>query len=302
MRRATASKAGASCALRRDVGHRLSFGALGTAARFRLRQSLRRSTVAFLIRHPIGFDRFWPRTQPLVLNVTRFRPLGAATQFGSDGSERLKTSPRLTEHLRERAIRDVTGKRGSAACAVADIEAAQAGALQVRTAAECVEALSPRWLLGIVGRRALFVLGVRLKMRSRIVSCAVLSTIGRSSAKLRRSPFTAYWRAGNNTLRPRPSRRSQTLKPINFSPASGDRTCEMELDVGELTGSVAAIVRRDLDDQVGVLVGPHGSVHTSLARARRRLALECALEMPGICLRCGEAKTAVLPRLLTFLA
>src|SRR5258706_9278816 len=59
-------------------------------------------------------------------------------------------------------------------------------------------------------------------MRSRIVFWAVASTIGRSNAKLRRSPLTAYERAGNVTFRPVPPRRSHTLNPINLSPASGD--------------------------------------------------------------------------------
>src|ERR1700680_2119040 len=59
-------------------------------------------------------------------------------------------------------------------------------------------------------------------MRSRTASCAVVSTTGRRSAKLRRSPFTAYDRAGNVTLRPLPPRRSQMLKPMSFRPASGD--------------------------------------------------------------------------------
>jgi hypothetical protein len=51
------------------------------------------------------------------------------------------------------------------------------------------------------------------------VSCAFVSATGRSSAKLRRSPFTEYWRAGNVTLRPAPVRRSQIAKPISFRPA-----------------------------------------------------------------------------------
>ena len=46
---------------------------------------------------------------------------------------------------------------------------------------------------------------------------------GRSSAKLRRSPLTEYWRAGNVTLRPLPLLRSQIPKPISFSPSSGRR-------------------------------------------------------------------------------
>ena len=48
-------------------------------------------------------------------------------------------------------------------------------------------------------------------------------TIGRSSAKLRRSPLTLYCRAGNVTLCPPapPPRRSQMEKPISFKPSSG---------------------------------------------------------------------------------
>src|SRR5471032_2395833 len=46
--------------------------------------------------------------------------------------------------------------------------------------------------------------------------------MGRSNAKLRRSPFTAYYRAVIVTFRPLPPRRSQMLKPISFRPASGD--------------------------------------------------------------------------------
>src|SRR5260221_11085895 len=60
------------------------------------------------------------------------------------------------------------------------------------------------------------------RMRSRMRSWACTSVIGRSSAKLRRSPLTAYDRAGNVTFRPLPPRRSQMLKPISFRPASGD--------------------------------------------------------------------------------
>jgi hypothetical protein len=50
----------------------------------------------------------------------------------------------------------------------------------------------------------------------------VVSTIGRSSAKVRRSPLTLYCLAGNVTFRPAPPpRRSQIANPINFSPSSG---------------------------------------------------------------------------------
>ena len=59
-------------------------------------------------------------------------------------------------------------------------------------------------------------------MRSRTASCAVVSTTGRSSAKLRRSPLIEYDRAGNVTFRPLPPRRSEMLKPMSFRPASGD--------------------------------------------------------------------------------
>ena len=59
------------------------------------------------------------------------------------------------------------------------------------------------------------------RIRSRTRSCAVASATGRSSAKLRRSPLTEYWRAGNVTFRPLPLRRSQTAKPISLSPSSG---------------------------------------------------------------------------------
>src|SRR3990167_6281492 len=55
-------------------------------------------------------------------------------------------------------------------------------------------------------------------MASLSVSDAIGSAEGRRSAKLRRSPLTEYCRAGNVTLRPLPPRRSQTEKPISFSP------------------------------------------------------------------------------------
>src|SRR5688572_22926337 len=44
--------------------------------------------------------------------------------------------------------------------------------------------------------------------------------MGRSSEKLRRSPLTEYWRAGNVTFRP-PVLRSQTANPTSLSPSSG---------------------------------------------------------------------------------
>src|SRR4029077_12013433 len=61
-------------------------------------------------------------------------------------------------------------------------------------------------------------------MRSRTAFWAVVSTTGRKSAKLRRSPFTLYCRAGNVTFRPPPPRRSQIAKPISLSPSSGPLT------------------------------------------------------------------------------
>src|SRR5882724_5858704 len=61
------------------------------------------------------------------------------------------------------------------------------------------------------------------RINSRSLVCAVASTIGRRSAKLRRSPLTVYWREGNVTLRPPPPRRlrSQIENPISFSPSRG---------------------------------------------------------------------------------
>src|SRR5436190_13938586 len=58
-------------------------------------------------------------------------------------------------------------------------------------------------------------------MHCLIASCALCSPLaGRSSEKLRRSPFTEYCRAGNVTFFP-PSRRSHTAKPLSFIPLSG---------------------------------------------------------------------------------
>src|SRR5262245_8442146 len=58
-------------------------------------------------------------------------------------------------------------------------------------------------------------------MHCLIDSCALGSPlVGRNSAKLRRSPFTEYCRAGNVTFLP-PSRRSHTAKPMSFIPLSG---------------------------------------------------------------------------------
>src|SRR6185436_19991729 len=58
-------------------------------------------------------------------------------------------------------------------------------------------------------------------MHCLIASCALASPLaGRSNAKLRRSPFTEYCRAGNVTFLP-PSRRSHTPKPMRRSPWSG---------------------------------------------------------------------------------
>src|SRR6187399_721457 len=58
-------------------------------------------------------------------------------------------------------------------------------------------------------------------MHCLIASCALCSPLaGRSSAKLRRSPFTENCRAGNVTFLP-PSRRSHTAKPVSVIPLSG---------------------------------------------------------------------------------
>ena len=83
---------------------------------------------------------------------------------------------------------------------------------------------------------------------SRMRSCALVSAMGRSSAKLRRSPLTAYWRAGNVTLRPPPPRRSQMEKPISFKPSSY-AVGEMQLGIREFAGRVAFVVRSDFDGE-----------------------------------------------------
>src|SRR4051812_36023148 len=56
-------------------------------------------------------------------------------------------------------------------------------------------------------------------MASRTRSCDVASDIGLRSEKLRRSPLTEYWRAGNVTFLPLPVLRSHTPNPISFSPS-----------------------------------------------------------------------------------
>ena len=83
--------------------------------------------------------------------------------------------------------------------------------------------------------------------RSRTRSCAAASAIGRSSAKLRRSPLTEYWRAGNVTLRPLPLRRSQTANPISFKPSSTP-SVKCSSASASLPGGLRFVVRNDLDD------------------------------------------------------
>ena len=83
--------------------------------------------------------------------------------------------------------------------------------------------------------------------------CAVVSTIGRSSAKLRRSPLTLYCRAGNVTFRP------PAAAPFPDGEAdqlAGRRVGlgEVQFGVGELAGRVALVVRRNLDGHGGTLL------------------------------------------------
>ena len=88
-------------------------------------------------------------------------------------------------------------------------------------------------------------------MSSRIRSCAVASAIGRSSAKLRRSPLTEYCRAGNVTFRPPPVRRSHTPKPISFRP-SNTPSVKCSSASASLPGGFCFVVERNGYDH-GVL-------------------------------------------------
>ena len=72
------------------------------------------------------------------------------------------------------------------------------------------------------------------------------STIGRSSAKLRRSPLTAYERAGNVTFLSAapaalPHGEANQLQAVERSFG------EVEFGIGQLAGRVALVVWRDLD-------------------------------------------------------
>ena len=70
-------------------------------------------------------------------------------------------------------------------------------------------------------------------MRSRTASCAVASTTGRRSAKLRRSPFTAYWRAGNVTFRPLPTATLPDAEADQLQAGERRFAAEVQLGVGE---------------------------------------------------------------------
>ena len=65
-----------------------------------------------------------------------------------------------------------------------------------------------------------------------------------AAQKLRRSPLTEYCRAGNVTFRPLPVLRSQTAKPISFSPSSGPSR-EMQLRIRQLARRVCLLVRHE---------------------------------------------------------
>ena len=95
-------------------------------------------------------------------------------------------------------------------------------------------------------RLALVLRDRRRRIRSRTRSCAVASPSGRSSAKLRRSPLTEYWRAGNVTLRPLPVLRSQIRKANQLQPVERP-VGEVQLRVGQLARRIALVVRHDLD-------------------------------------------------------
>jgi predicted nucleic acid-binding protein len=75
--------------------------------------------------------------------------------------------------------------------------------------------------------------------------------MGRSSAKLRRSPFTAYCRAGNVTLRPLPVRRSQMEK--SFRPAICEVTIGELLAFAEAWGPERRALLEDVMAQMVVI-------------------------------------------------
>ncbi len=66
-----------------------------------------------------------------------------------------------------------------------------------------------------------FVAANSSRMKSRVRFCASVSTIGRSNAKLPRSPLAEYWRVGQVTFRPPAPRRFQIPKPMSLRPSSG---------------------------------------------------------------------------------
>ena len=85
-------------------------------------------------------------------------------------------------------------------------------------------------------------------------SWPVESTIGRSSEKLRRSPLTEYWRAGNVTLRPLPLFRSHTAEPDQLQ-ALERAAREVQLRIRQLANRISLFVRHDLDRHRALLRG-----------------------------------------------
>src|SRR5262245_60546123 len=124
-------------------------------------------------------------------------------------------------------------------------------------------------------------------MSSRILFCAVVSPIGRSSAKLRRSPLTEYERAGKVTLRPDPPpRRSHTAKPTSFNPVSGPSSPKCS--------SASASLPAGLPESFGVILIvmmllPAARTGQLVSRRRRRYQARCPIRgRAGVSVRHGE--------------
>jgi hypothetical protein len=117
--------------------------------------------------------------------------------------------------------------------------------------------------LGIVGGRPLFVLGVGLK--DPIANRIRRIVVDNGTEQCHTPP-----RALHRELASRERYFAAAARPT-FPNAEADQlqpgqprcTYEVQLRVGELPSTIAAFARRDLDGEVGLLVGLHGSIHLS---------------------------------------
>ena len=106
----------------------------------------------------------------------------------------------------------------------------------------------------------LLVLRVRLQnqLAERVPATVASPAVGRSSAKLRRSPLTVYWPRGKRDVAavagpPLPDGEADQLQAVE------DAFGEMQFRVGKLSRRVVLVVRSDFDD--------HGFLHMACWRA-----------------------------------